>query len=173
MGFSLHVIVFRPRFWCWPRVQIIFICVTTPRVFVNFADIDVFSHEVLGNNITMWVHYTNIFWPVVFVLDLHSTSFPFPETALIYVSVRSHSTMLLQVLLLGNSPGNSSSSSIIRPKIQFIPVPRLYFCAPRTGITTFSFSSVAVVRSNKLLCRRLLDSSMTDPWFHSFFQWDH
>lgn len=96
-----------PDFNAEPECRLVFNYLTTPCVFCcTLLYIDVSSGEVLGNNITMWVHQTNISRPVVFVLDLHSTCFPFPETALIYVSVRSYSTMFLQVFLLGNSPGS-------------------------------------------------------------------
>lgn len=152
----LPFIVFDPIFQCWPRVQTVFFCLTILRVCGQRV-----VHWCLFRWSFWWPHYSmstldKFSWPLVGVLDLHSKSFHFPETALFYVSVRSYSTMFLHVFLLGNCPGSNSSSSIITPKIQFIPVPRLSFCAPRTGITIsffFFFFWVAAVRSNKMHCR--------------------
>lgn len=95
---------------------------------------DVFSNKILSQLITVRVLQMKSSWPLVAFCDLHSTRFHLLETELFYESVRSYSTMHLHVLLLGNSPDSNSSSSTIRPETQFIPIPRLSFCAAKIGI---------------------------------------
>lgn len=81
----------------------------------NMLYTDVFSDKVLVDLIT--IYQTKLSRPLLVVLDLYSTSFHIPETALFCASVRSYSTMFLHVFLLGNSPGRNTSSSIIKPKM--------------------------------------------------------